>query len=208
MRRVTAALTLALALTAAARPALAQDSEDTEGLRALAVQERHHHHWHELGFQVGLLPLDSFIKGFTLTGSYTLHFDHLLAWEIVRAYGVVAEIESGLQDDLENLGISPTPFEYVEWAATSSFVFTPFYGKLAVINRALIFVEAFLIVGAGYGWLTNSQNVIVDAGGGFRVFFGEYFSIRFDCRWEGYFSHFGVPHNELSIGLGVSVHLG
>ena len=157
---------------------------------------------------MGLLPLDSFIKGFTLGGSYTLHFNHLLAWEIVRAYGVVVQLESGLQDDLENLGISPTPFEYVDWAATSNFIFTPFYGKVAVVNRTLIFTEWFFILGAGYGWLTNSQNVVVDAGMGFRVFFGDYFSLRFDVRWEGFFSHFGVPHNELSLGLGVSVHLG
>jgi len=205
--RTTAALAVALALLAAAGPARAQD-EDTEGLRTLAIQQRHHHHWHELTFEFGLLPLDSFIKGFTLTGAYTLHFNHLLAWEVARAYGVVVQIESGLQDDLENLGISPTPFEYVDWAATTSFVFTPFYGKLAVINRALIYVEAFLLAGAGYGFLTNSQNVIIDAGGGFRIFFGEYFSVRFDCRWEGFFARFGVPHNELSLGLGVSVHLG
>lgn len=206
--RTTAAVGVILTLLAVAAPATAQDLDEAEGLRTLAVQQRHHHHYHELTVGVGLLPLDAFIKGLTVSGAYTLHFNHLFAWEIVRAYGVVAEIESDLQDDLENLGISPTPFEYVQWAATTSFIFTPFYGKFAVINRSLIFGEIFLVAGAGYGWLTNSQNVVVDAGGGLRVFFGEYFSVRFDIRWEGFISGIEELHNELWISLGMSVHLG
>jgi outer membrane beta-barrel protein len=206
--RAIAAVGAVAALMAAAGPAAAQDLDETEGLRTLAVQQRHHHHWHELNVGIGILPLDAFRKGLTLSGSYTLHFNHLFAWEIVRAYGSVVEIETDLQADLENLGISPTPFETVQWAATSSFVFTPFYGKFAVVNRTLLFAEIFLVAGAGYGWLTNSQNVVVNAGGGLRFFFGEYFSLRFDIRWEGFVAGAEDLHNELWISLGASIHLG
>ena len=205
--RATAAVVLGLALLAAAGPAAAQDLDEAEGLRTLAVQQRHHHHWHELNASIGILPLNAFEKDITVSGSYTLHFNHLIAWEIVRAYGSVAQIEQDLIDDLRNLGISETPYETVVWAATSSFVFTPFYGKFAAVNRALIFAELFLVAGVGYGGMTNSQRVVVDAGIGTRVFFGEYFSVRLDVRWEGFFASL-EPHNELWIALGVSVHLG
>jgi outer membrane beta-barrel protein len=205
--RVTAAVGVALALLAIAAPATAQDLDESEGLRTLAVQNRHHHHWHDLSIGVGILPLDAFRKGLTLSGTYTLHFNHIFAWEIVRAYGVVVEFETNLNDDLNNLSISPTAFETVEWAATSSFVFTPFYGKFAVVNRSLLFGEIFLVAGAGYGFLTNSSRVVVNAGGGLRFFFGEYFSLRFDIRWEGFVSSEDM-HNELWLNLGASVHLG
>jgi outer membrane beta-barrel protein len=204
--RVIAAVALALSLSAIGGIAAAQDEE--EGLRTLAVQPRHRHHWHELSASIGVLPLNAFVKGLTVGGNYTLHFNHLFAWEIVRAFGVVSEIETGLNGDLNELQLSPTPYEYPEWAATSSFIFTPFFGKLAVVNRALIFSEVFLVAGVGYGWLTNSQHVVIDTGLGVRVFFGEYFSIRLDVRWEGFVAGIGELHNELSLMLGIAVHLG
>lgn len=203
--RATITLGLALAVLAVSMPATA---EDEEGLRALSVQDRQTHHWHELNVSIGVLPMNTFVKSITVGGAYTLHFNHLFAWEIIRAYGAVAEIETDLNDELTDMQLSPTPEEYVEWAATSSFVFTPFYGKLAVVNRALIFSEVFILGGIGYGWLTNSQTVVVDAGLGVRIFFGEYFSLRFDVRWEGFFAGISELHNELWITLGVSVHLG
>ena len=203
-KRAIATVGAAVALLALSAPAAAQE----ETLRTLSVQNRHNHHWHELNLTIGVLPINTFVKSITVGGSYTLHFNHLFAWEIVRAYGAVADIETNLNDDLTDMQLSPTPEEYVEWAATSSFVFTPFYGKLAVVNRALIFSEVFLIGGLGYGWLTNSQTVVVDAGLGVRIFFGEYFSIRMDVRWEGFFAGISELHNELWVTLGVSVHLG
>lgn len=202
--RATVSAGLALAMLALAAPAAAQE----ESLRTLSVEDRHTHRWHELNVTIGVLPVNAFVKSITVGGQYTLHFNHLFAWEIVRAYGAVAEIETGLNDQLEDMQLSPTPEEYVEWAATSSFVFTPFYGKLAVVNRALVFSEVFLIAGVGYGWLTNSQTVVIDAGVGVRIFFGEYFSLRMDVRWEGFFAGISELHNEVWISLGVSVHLG
>jgi len=204
MRGAIAAL-LAIAALSFSAPAAA---EEEEGLRALAVQPRHNHHWHELNLGFGVLPVNAFVKGLTVGGNYTVHFNHLFAWEIVRAFGVVASLETALNDSLTDMQLSPTPEEHPIWVATSSFVFTPFYGKLAVVNRALIFSEVFLIAGIGYGGLSNSQDVVVDAGLGARIYLGEYFSVRLDIRWEGFFAGITELTNELSIALGVSVHLG
>jgi outer membrane beta-barrel protein len=215
--RVIAAWVLALLVLTLAGSAVAQEvdeEEDTQNLRSLAVQARHHQHWHELTVSFGVLPVDAFLKGLAVSGDYTLHFNDLFAWEIVHAYGVLTRVETELNNDLTNVGI-PNPFNYVSWAATSNFVFTPFYGKYSVVNRTQVFTELFLAAGAGYGWMTlaqgnedPTQHLVVDAGLGFRVFFGEYFSIRFDLRWEGFFLNVEEPRNELWIALGFSVHLG
>jgi outer membrane beta-barrel protein len=198
---------LALVVLTTAAPA-AEAFESRQGLQRLSVQPRHPHHWHELNLSIGVLPLDAFVKGLTVGGNYTLHFNHLWGWEIVRAYGVVADLESGLNSELSDMQISPTPFETVEWSATSSVVFKPLYGKFAIANRTLIFSELFLVAGVGYGWRTNSQNVVLNGGLGARIFLGTYVSLRFDVRWEGFFSGLTELHNEISLALGVSVHLG
>jgi len=213
--RATAVIVAAFAVLSLAGPAAAQDLDEAQRLRRLAVQDRHHQHWHELTVSLGFLPVDAFLKGFAVSGNYTLHFNPVVAWEVVHAYGVLATIEMALNDDLNNVGI-PNPFRYVNWAATSNIVFTPFYGKFSVINRTQVFAELFLLGGAGYGWLTNAerdseantQHVVADVGVGVRVFFGEYFSLRFDLRWEGFFLNVEEPHHELWISLGASVHLG
>jgi outer membrane beta-barrel protein len=207
---------LALAVLALAGPAAAQevDDEAVEEMRELAVQERHHRHWHELNVSFGALPVDAFLKGLAASASYTLHFTDLLAWEIVRGYYTFYRVETDLNDDLTNVGV-PNPFNYVSWAATSNLVFTPFYGKYSVANRGQIFTELYLVAGAGYGWMTlaqgdveATQHLVVDTGLGFRVFFNDFISVRFDLRWEGFFLNVEEPRHELWISLGVSFHLG
>lgn len=215
-RGAWSALSLALAVLALAGPAAAQevDEEDTEALRDLAVQERHHQHWHELNVSFGALPVDAFLKGLAASASYTLHFTDLLAWEVVHGYYTFHRVETDLNDDLTNVGV-PNPFHYASWAVTSNVIFTPFYGKYSVGNHGQLFTELFLAAGAGYGWMTlaqgdadPTQHLVVDTGLGFRVFFNDIVSLRFDLRWEGFFLNVEEPRHELWIALGVSVHLG
>jgi outer membrane beta-barrel protein len=210
-------LVLALAVPAFEAPAAAQEVDDdaaTEALRDLAVQERHHQHLHELNVSFGALPVDAFLKGLAASASYTLHFTDLLAWEVVHGYYTFYRVETDLNDDLTNVGV-PNPFNYVSWAATSNVIFTPFYGKYSVGNRGQIFTELYLVAGAGYGWMTLAQgdadathHLVVDTGLGFRVFFNDTISLRFDLRWEGFFLNVEEPRNELWIALGISFHLG
>jgi outer membrane beta-barrel protein len=210
-----AAIALGLALVTLAGPGLAQEGTglmEEQRLRSMAVQQRRLHH-HEFNASFGLLPVDAFLKGLAASASYTIHFNHLFAWEVGHFYYVLGRHETDLNDDLNNVGL-PNPFKYVQWAATTNLVFTPLYGKFGVLNRSQVFLEAFLVFGGGYGWLTpaegegHSQHAVFDAGLGGRMYLKHYFSLRVDVRWAGFFFNVEEPHHELWIAFGASFHFG
>lgn len=200
--RVFSTVVLSLTLAAIPLSSLADDDEEqAQGLDKVAVQNRLHTMTHEFSAWIGTLPLDAFEKGLTFSGAYTLHFTDLVAWEVGQftySYG----IETDLNADLENLSIGPTPFEVVKYYVTSNLMLKPVYQKMAALNKALIYGELFIVVGGGYGWLTNHGRPIVDVGAGMRVYAGSYVSFRVDIR-DLMLVTTGDVHNELWIALAV-----
>ena len=203
MHNATTLLALAaLAGSLAPAGALAQDPS------VLAIQNRKHTMRHEYTLWVGTLPLDAFTKGLTFSGGYTLHFNDLIAWQVAQfTYSV--GIDTRLADELAALvqPVGPTPFETVNYYATSSFVFKPLYGKLAALNRAVVHQELLLQAGAGVGWMTLSTRPVVELGVAWRLFLDRHTSIRFDVRDALFFAP-GDAHNELWLGAGLSVSFG
>lgn len=203
---------LAVALaTLSSGPALAAGLDGGDSptrYRALTVQQRKFSMTHEIGVQVGFLPLDAFQKGFTLSADYTFHFDELLAWEVAK-FMYSFPMETELNDDLGAFGLQPTPFEVVQYALTTNFVFKPLYFKGALLNSAMLYGEILLVLGGGYGWFTRSARPALDVGVALRLFASEVFSFRLDTRYLMFFAEDpggGVDvHSELWIGLGTSV---
>jgi hypothetical protein len=123
--RVLSAVLLGIAFAAAPLESFAEDDEaQAQGLDKVAVQNRLHTMTHEFSAWVGTLPLDAFKKGLTFSGSYTLHFTDLLAWEIGQ-FTYSHGIETDLNAELENLSIGPTPFEVVRYYVTSNLMLKP-----------------------------------------------------------------------------------
>ncbi|MBN2529304.1 MAG: outer membrane beta-barrel domain-containing protein [Deltaproteobacteria bacterium] len=174
-------------------------------LSSLGVQNRAYSLRHEFTGWVGTIPLDAFKKGLTFTGAYTLHFNDVLAWEVGQ-FTYSYRIETELNEDLENLvqPAAPTPFEVVQYFATSSFVFKPIYMKMAVLNSRVVYGELFLLAGGGYGKMTITKRPVVDYGGGARVYIGKYFSVRLDVRNYMFLNKDDV-NNELWVALGASI---
>jgi len=188
-------------------PLGAMAAEDEEqGLSTLAVQNRVHSMIHEIHVGIGTLPIDAFTKGLTFTGAYTLHFNDLLAWEIGQ-FTYSYHIDTQLKSELEEYEVQPTPFEVVDFFATSNLIVKPLYGKLAVLNRALIYGEIFFSVGAGWGWLTETNRPIVDFGAGLRLYAGKYVSFRADVRDYMFLLKDDVQ-NELWLGASICLGLG
>ncbi|MCP4676367.1 MAG: outer membrane beta-barrel domain-containing protein [Deltaproteobacteria bacterium] len=206
--RVILAVLLISAIAAIPVVSHASDEDEEQGLRTLAVQNRQHTMTHEFSAWIGTLPLDAFTKGLAFTGAYTLHFNDLFAWEIGQftySYG----IDTDLKADLGNLPqpAGPTPFETVRYFVTSSVLFKPVYGKMALLNRALIYGEVFFLLGGGYGWLTISNRTVLDVGAGGRIYVGKYVSFRVDVRDYMFVTEDDV-HNELWIALGICLSFG
>jgi outer membrane beta-barrel protein len=196
-------------------PALAQYDDEVGGGSAVVIQNRRFKMAHEFTLSGGTLPLDAFVKGVTLSGRYTLHFDDFSAWEIAGGtYSL--NIDAGLKQQLiDRFGVQPSSFATLLLTIDSNYVMKPFYGKLALFNRTLIYAELFGVVGvtASY-WSDDSWRPGPDVGVGARFFVTEWFSIRTDLRYAVLFG--GVPivdpkatiDGSLLLGVGASFNVG
>jgi outer membrane beta-barrel protein len=203
MKTILSAL-IVLSVATATGSLSAAESENRD-LSTLAVQNRMYSITHEFTGWVGGLPLDAFKKGLTFTGAYTIHFNDVLAWEVGQfTYSYI--IETKLNEDLENLSqpATHTTFEWVKFYGTSSFLFKPVYMKMAVLNSNVVFGELFLLAGGGFGKMTITKRPVANYGGGARVYFGKYFSVRLDVRNYMFLNKEDIQ-NELWVALGASI---
>lgn len=203
-----AATAAALVTLAAARPAQADD-DDPRGYPSLTVQNREYFGHHEFDLAVGVLPMDAFTKGITVSGSYTLRFNEVIGWEIVQVAHSFP-VDSGLKDELRAFDLEPQAFEVVETTAMSNIVFAPIYWKGSVLNDGLMRGEMMLLAGGGVGWFTRSTRGAFDLGLAFRFYLSKLASVRLDVRYIGFLQteDGGIDlHSELWIGLGLGFTL-
>ncbi len=187
-----------------------QQPETEQVYEAVAVQNRMYDATAEITAYAGVLPMDAFTKGLTLSGSYTHHFSQTLAWEILHGY-YSFHADTSLKDDLDALTIEPTPFEVLDYFFTTNLVLKPIYWKGALLNESLVHGEILILVGGGYGSFTRSSRGAVDLGLAMRLYASQAFSFRVDVRHHVFFrdtifSDLDLQH-ELWTGLGVSLAL-
>lgn len=215
-RRLPLALVAALALLGTARAARADVDESAP---IFAVQNRLFQPRHEFHLGVGVLPINAFTKGITLGAGYTYHFSELWAWEIGQ-FAYSFNVDTSLKQQLLEIAeVQPTQITSLAWFASTTAVFKPLYGKLALTNKWILHMEVFLCAGAAVGGFVNaraesvsafkSENVRagLDAGGGFRFYVSERFSVRLDVRDYTFFKS-GGTYDELYIGLAGAVTFG
>ena len=196
-----------------ASTAAAQDDDPGEqsaagAYQSMAVQKRLYTQTGEFSLFAGILPLDAFTKGLTLSGAYTQHFSDLIGWEIVHVY-YSFHLHTELWDDLEVYELQPTPFEVLEHTLiTTNLMIKPLYWKGSWLNRSLFHGEMYLLAGGGYGWFTRSRRVAIDLGLGIRFYASRVFSFRLEVRHHIFFKSSIFEeldlHHELWTGLGVS----
>jgi len=200
-----AACALVLAVGA---PRVAQADDRGDKYAAMVVQNRQYRARHELTGYFGTLPLDAFTKGITLSGSYTMHFSDLWAWEVIHGFESF-HVNTSLRDKLEPFGAQETPFEILNRYVTSNIVFKPVYWKGAWLNDKMLHGEIFLVAGGGYGWWSRSQLAAVDYGIGLRFFLHKHIWVRLDIRHDVFFNdsifdNLDLRH-EIWAGLGASL---
>jgi outer membrane beta-barrel protein len=171
---------LAVAVGLLSSLAFAQVEELENPGSVSAIQDRAYRMQHELTLSVGVLPLDAFFKSLYAQVGYTYHFTDSFAWQIGRgAYAYT--VKTGLREQLErDFGVQPTAKDVVEWFVGSDLLWTPFYGKMAVLNRAVVHGEMFLLLGASLFKYTTAYRPAVNLGGGGRVFINRWTSVRLD----------------------------
>ncbi|MFB6263783.1 MAG: outer membrane beta-barrel domain-containing protein [Bradymonadaceae bacterium] len=197
-----------LVASAVPRSARAGDDGEDESYESVVVQDRKFSPTHEFTGSVGVLPLDAFAKGVTVSGGYTLHFSNLLAWEALQ-FTYSFQVQTDLNDKLSTFGVEPTPFELLEYYLTSDIVFKPVYWKGSVLNTGLAYGEFYLVGGGTYGWYTRSSWPGFNVGAGIRLYGSQLVSFRLDTRYLFFLADVGTRQfelkDELWIGLGTSI---
>jgi outer membrane beta-barrel protein len=203
----------ALLIFTASREARADEDADADQVATYAVQKRLFRLGLELNAGVGILPMDAFSKVLVADGAVTWHFSSAWGWEIVQGgYGFL-KISTGLKKELlNNFGVEPTQLPSPDFLVSSNLVFSPFYGKLAGLNRSVNHIELFFPFGIAVAKYSNPATIRQggDVGLGLRWFLGTHTSLRLDARdylvFQS-FSDFSLT-NEVLFALGLSVAWG
>ena len=212
---------LVLALLAAAPAAAAPvvevpPEEGEEWVARQAIQNRKHVLRHELGVAIGTLPIDAMYKGLTATATYTFHFSNTWAWEVFNV-GYSKNFWTSLRKDLEQNWrnpASPQVIPEIQFFGDSNLVFKPFYGKLAYLNRSLVYGEFFLVAGPAVSWYDTQKDRLAvggDVGFAFRVHLTPHWSVRFDVRYyrfQALVAHHSHGDDVLFLQLGIALNLG
>ena len=206
--RLRLCLLATLAPLCAPVPAAADDRAD-QVPATFAIQNRQYVIRHELHVAVGVLPINAFTKGVTVGGGYTFHFNNVLAWEIAQ-FNYSLSVDTSLKKDLlENFQVAPTRLDALDLFASSAVVFKPFYGKLALLNRTVVHLELFFVLGPAVGKYAKEKDPSVGftAGAGLRFHVARHFSLRLDVR-DDWFSKAASLANELHVSLSGALTFG
>jgi outer membrane beta-barrel protein len=190
--------------------AAAQSDVESVG-RLTAVQTRPYHMAHEIEISLVYLPYDAFYQGIGPEVSYTFHFDDRIAWEVIRGY-YSFDLQTNLADHLATFPgniLQATTTDQMQYSLSSTLLWSPAYGKFALLNRAVAQGEAFLLLGGTLGKLTNSFKPGPTLGLGFRFFLSQLVSARFDFRYSPLFDlNTGAVTHLMTLSLGFSLDLG
>ncbi len=186
--------------------AVAQSEELENPGTVAAVQERAFRMNHELVLGLGALPLDAFYKGYYGHLAYAFHFSDSFAWQVIRG-AYTYNVNTGLRDQLErDFGVVPTAFEEVQYFVGTDIMWSPLYGKSAVLNSSVLFSETYLLLGGSVFKLTNHFRPAVNLGLGVRLFQSKYLSFRLEGTNDFVISD--KPFNIITLQLEAAVNFG
>jgi len=191
----------------------ARADDDSDEVATYAVQKRLFREGLELNAGVGFLPLNAFFKGFTAEGTVTYHFTTTWGWEIAQASYVFAQVNTGLESQLQNnFNVQPSNLTTNQFLGSTNILFTPFYGKLAGLNHSVSHIEVFFPFGPALGRYENPGGFLygLDLGLGVRWFLGTHVALRLEAR--DFFLTPGITDfsltQELFVALGLSFAFG
>lgn len=122
--------------------------ESKEGGSINAIQDKTFHRYHEIDLCLGYIPDDDFYKVYPVGASYTYNYNDWLSFDF-RGYTMVNE-DKDIKKTLEkDFGAAPEQFSEPQNMFHGHFLFRPFYGKSAILNKGIINHESYVY--AGYG---------------------------------------------------------
>lgn len=150
----------------------------------VVVENRLYQPSSDLGFHLGILPIDAFYRAFSFGMSYSRVIGSAWSWEIINLQGA-AKQDTNLKSDLiEKFSVQPTGIlDYVKGYGTTSLISSPVYGKNLFFNRKIIHSEISYLMGGGMVSFNSGESApLVATGVQLRFFRSQTFSIKFDTR--------------------------
>ena len=210
---------LVLAMLAAATPAAAAPAEpddEDDWMSRQAIQNRKHVLRHELGDRRRHHPHRRVLQG--ADGHGLVHrplLQHLGLGALQRRLleELLDRAAQGSRAELAEPGLAPGDPPEIEFFGNSNLVFKPFYGKLAYLNRSLVYGEFYLTAGPAASWYNTDRDRLAlgaDVGFGFRVHMSRYWSARFDVRYYRFQTLAKKTSGDdvLFLQLGIALNLG
>ena len=160
----------------------ANTSNERDEAYVLTIQDKYFVLKHELETYTGILPLDAFYKGVLGGISYSYHFNPLIAWEVLGAFGSF-NINTGFEDDLyKKYSVAPTTYPKMKYSVYSNIIIKPLFGKLAWFNNKILPVMTFLNFGAAINKTTFGTFPALNAGINLRFNLSSKTSLRINFR--------------------------
>ncbi len=172
----------------------------------------------EVSLFSGIIPNDPFLTYIPIGGRFNYYFLESISLEVAGSYtGSPVQIDSELTEFLKNNANIQAEVDLLDiqvWRVGGSVVWSPFYGKLALLQRKLSHFDINLA--AGFGVVqTDSPNEERTAtesqfkpegiiGAGLRAFLTEAFTLRLDFRQFIFQKVGGGVATPSEITLGVS----
>ncbi len=157
----------------------------------------------ELAISAGLLPYDSLFDHYLLGGRLAWHISDHYGWEIVdfqKPFGSVTSFTTSLASN-PTKNIAVLQALQLNNMVGTSFLASPFYGKIRFFGAQVVYLDVYLALGLGMvntttheynhtaSSTTFSQTVAatgwdlsLNYGVGFKFFLGNAFSLYFDMR--------------------------
>ena len=209
MKMLFIVLLLLVMIFGSATAAICQDSDKEEKVHA--IQDRIYQKSHELGSAAGYIPDENYYEAFPVGAYYMFTFNELFAWEVARAQWIFTS-DKDVKNDLENdFGVRPSEFSEPKYSIYSHAVFTPFYGKDAVLNRGIVNRETYFLLGGGIVNYDNKENFedsssetapSLSFGVGQKYFLKENYALNMELRS---ITNFREDDTEWRIYLGASL---
>lgn len=163
----------------------------------------------------GIIPNDPFLTYVPVGGRVNYYFVESLSVEVAGAYTGVrkeTDLKSFLKNN-ENIQANTDLLDQQIWRANAVVVWSPFYGKMALLDDYLSHFDINLAAGLG---VVQTESPTVDRdgtqkeikpegalGAGFRFFLTDWFALRLDYR-QGIFQKVGggvSTPSELTLGF-------
>ncbi len=156
--------------------------ETLDGVEVDAVETYKNPRNLEVSVGAGLYPLDPYHLSFSLNGGFTYYFNSTWAWEVLSgsyAFSVRKSLTSQLAD---SFGVNPQVIEKLEYAAATSIVLVPRYGKAVLFRSFLQHFRTSFILGGGIVKTTQQSLPAISVGARTDIYISDAFSWRLELR--------------------------